>query len=230
MSEDSKASSTLRVIERSRVIAILRGDFGGIDEPLAAALAEGGVTAVELTVDSPDAFARIERLARASRPADRSMVIGAGTVLTLDHVARAADAGASFIVSPNRNVEVITAAVERGLVAIPGCFTPSEIVEAMDAGAQAVKLFPAQLLPPAFVRAVRAPLGETRMVPTGGITPDSIPAYREAGAWAFGIGSELVGRGVKRASDAGSGGGPGAMDAAIENARERARAFVEAAR
>jgi Entner-Doudoroff aldolase len=222
VSDDSRQASTLRLIETGRIIAILRGDFGAIDEPLAAALRDGGITALELTVDSPDAFARIERLARAA--GDR-MASGAGTVLTRDQVARAADAGASFIVSPNRNVDVIKAAVERGLVAIPGCLTPSEIVEALDAGAQAVKLFPAQILGPAFVRAVRAPLGDVRMVPTGGVTPEAIPAYREAGAWAFGIGSELVGRGAPASASV-----PASRGADIEKARGRARAFVGAAR
>jgi 2-dehydro-3-deoxyphosphogluconate aldolase/(4S)-4-hydroxy-2-oxoglutarate aldolase len=213
--------ATLRTMETGRIIAILRGDPGLPDEALAAALADGGVTALEITMDSPDAIARIERLARV---AGGRLAIGAGTVRTRDQVSEAAVAGATFIVSPNRDIAVIHAAVARGLVACPGCFTPSEIVEAIDAGAQTVKLFPAQVLGPAFVRAVRAPLGEIRLVPTGGITPELVRAYRDAGAWAFGVGSELVGRAV-RAGDA-----SGDVDRALERIRERARAFVEAAR
>lgn len=208
------SASTLKLIETGRVIAILRGDFGDADERLAATLHDAGVTALELTVDSPDAFARIANLAQAF--AGR-IAVGAGTVLKPQQVAQAADAGASFIVSPNRNIAVIAAAVERGLVAIPGCLTPSEIVEALDAGAQAIKLFPAQSLDPDFVGAVRAPLGEIRLVPTGGVTPETARVYRQAGAWAFGIGSELVGRGIRDGVDP-------------VRVAERARAFVEAAR
>ena len=185
--------ATLERIETGRIIAILRGAFGPVDGLLASVLAEAGVTALEVTVDSPDAFARIERLAR---DANHSLAIGAGTVRTVEDVMRAADAGASFVVSPNRNIAVITAAARRGLVAIPGCLTPSEIMEALDAGAQAIKLFPAQVLTPDFVRAVRAPLQDVRLVPTGGITSGTVGAWRAAGAWAFGIGSELVGRAV----------------------------------
>lgn len=208
------ANATLDLIEAGRIVAILRGDAGNADQVLSATLADAGITALELTVDSPDAFSRIGHLAQAW--AGR-MAIGAGTVLTVEQVRRAADAGAAFIVSPNRNTAVIAAAVSLGLVAIPGCQTPSEIVEAIDAGAQAVKLFPAQALGPAFVHAVRAPLGDVRLVPTGGVTPELARAYRDAGAWALGAGSELLGRDLAQGIDT----------AALA---ARARAFAEAAR
>ncbi|WP_149193316.1 bifunctional 4-hydroxy-2-oxoglutarate aldolase/2-dehydro-3-deoxy-phosphogluconate aldolase [Luteimonas suaedae] len=208
------ANATLGLIEAGRIVAILRGHAGDADQVLSATLADAGITALELTVDSPDAFSRIGRLAQAW--AGR-MAIGAGTVRTVEQARRAADAGAAFIVSPNRDTAVIAAAVSLGLVAIPGCQTPSEIVEAVDAGAQAVKLFPAQALGPAFVRAVRAPLGDVRLVPTGGVTPELARAYRGAGAWALGAGSELLGGDLAQGIDT------GALAA-------RARAFAEAAR
>jgi Entner-Doudoroff aldolase len=207
------SQGTLARIERGRIVAILRGDFSGVDAMLADVLIRAGVTAIELTVDSPDAFARIALLARTY--AGR-MAIGGGTVLNVDHVEQLAEAGASFVVSPNRDVKVIAAAVSRGMVAIPGCQTPSEIVEAIEAGAQAVKLFPAQVLGPDFLHAIRAPLGRVRLVPTGGITPVLARAYRDAGAWALGVGSELVGR---MSGDV--------LDEALAT---RACAFVEAAR
>jgi 2-dehydro-3-deoxyphosphogluconate aldolase / (4S)-4-hydroxy-2-oxoglutarate aldolase len=220
------AVTTLRTIETGRVIAILRGDVGIPDQALAEALVDAGVTAMEITMDSPDAVGRIEGLTRVM---GGRLAIGAGTVRTRDQVGEAAGAGASFIVSPNRDIAVIRAAVRHGLVVCPGCFTPSEILEALDAGAQTVKLFPSQVLGPGFVRAVRGPLGDIRIVPTGGITADVVRAYREAGAWAFGVGSELVGRGV-RASAGETGVVPVDLHRELDRLRDRARAFVEAAR
>lgn len=210
MSADPQA--TLDLIGIGRVVAILRGDFGGGDDAIAGALASRGVTSLELTIDSPDALARIARLADRQRG---RMAIGAGTVLTPEQAVAAADAGASFIVSPNRDRAVIQSAVAAGLVALPGCQTPSEIVEAMAAGAQAVKLFPAEVLGPTFLRALRGPLPGLRLVPTGGVTPALAAEYRAAGAWAVGVGSDLVGRG-----------GTGIVDTA--GIGQRAAAFVEA--
>jgi len=185
-------NATLDLMGAGRVVAILRGDFGPHDDAIVDALASRGVTSLELTIDSPNALARIARLAERLRG---RVVVGAGTVLTAEQANAAAASGASFIVSPNRNVSVIQATVAAGMVALPGCQTPSEIVEAVAAGAQAVKLFPAEVLGPAFVRALRGPLPNVRMAPTGGVTPAIAAQYRAAGAWAVGVGSDLVGRG-----------------------------------
>lgn len=209
MSADPHA--TLDLIGSGRVIAILRGDFGAHDDAIVEALTSRGVTSLELTIDSPNALERIARLAASQRG---RMAVGAGTVLSADQANAAAATGASFIVSPNRDVAVIQATVAAGMVALPGCQTPSEIVEAVAAGAQAVKLFPAEVLGPAFVRAVRGPLPQVRIAPTGGVTPELARQYRAAGAWAVGVGSDLVGR------------GGGAFDAAAIAAQ--AAAFVEA--
>lgn len=185
-------NATLELMGAGRVVAILRGDFGPHDDAIVDALASRGVTSLELTIDSPNALARIARLAERLRG---RVAVGAGTVLTAEQANAAAASGASFIVSPNRNVSVIKATVAAGMVALPGCQTPSEIVEAVAAGAQAVKLFPAEVLGPAFVRALRGPLPNVRMAPTGGVTPAIAAQYRAAGAWAVGVGSDLVGRG-----------------------------------
>lgn len=176
-------------IEAGRIVAILRGDFGGREEEIVAALIDSGITAVEVTLNSPNALGSIERLAQ--RFSSR-IAVGAGTVLHEEEVEQAAGNGAQFIVSPNRNTAVIQTTKRLGLVSLPGCFTPSEIVEALDAGADAIKIFPAGTLGPAYLKAVRAPLGKVRFVPTGGVTPEKAREYFAAGAWAVGVGSELL--------------------------------------
>ncbi len=205
---------TLERIEDGRTIAILRGDFGGREEEIAAALVEGGITAIEVTMNSPNAIEAIGRL--AGRLGARA-TIGAGTVLRPEEVERVADAGGRFIVSPNRDARVIRRTKELDLISLPGCYTPSEIVEAMEAGADAVKVFPANVLGPAYIKAVRAPLDEARLVPTGGVTPEKAREYFAAGAWAVGVGSELLSKDLWSRAD-------------LEPLRLRARAFADAAK
>lgn len=182
---------TIQHIEAGKIVAILRGDFAGREEDIVAAMIAGGLTAVEVTLNSRDAFAAINRLAKRF---GSEMAVGAGTVLTPNEVLRAADAGATFIVSPNRDLAVIEQTKKLDLVSLPGCFTPSEVVEAVNAGADAAKLFPANSLGPAFVKALRGPLPNIRTVPTGGVTAELAREYFAAGAWAIGAGSELIGK------------------------------------
>ena len=201
-------------IESGRIVAILRGDFGGREEDIVDALVESGITAVETTLNSPGAFDSIGRL--AARFGSR-IAVGAGTVLRPEDVERAAGAGASFIVSPNLHAKVIELTKRLGLVSLPGCFTPSEIVEALGEGADAVKLFPAQCLGPDFIKAMRGPLPNLRLIPTGGVTPEAARGYIAAGAWALGVGSELIGKDVMD-------------DEGFESLRRRASDFAEAVR
>ena len=203
---------TIQHIETGKIIAILRGDFAGREEEIVAAMVAGGLTAVEVTLNSRDAFAAIHRLAKRF---GSEIAVGAGTVLTPNEVPRAADAGAQFIVSPNRDFAVIEATKKLELISLPGCFTPSEIVEAVNAGADAAKLFPANSLGPAFVKALRGPLPNIRTVPTGGVTADLAREYFAAGAWAIGAGSELLGKDWFAADG-------------LERLRERTAAFVNA--
>ncbi|MEY4166593.1 MAG: bifunctional 4-hydroxy-2-oxoglutarate aldolase/2-dehydro-3-deoxy-phosphogluconate aldolase [Blastocatellia bacterium] len=179
----------LEMIGAGRVVTILRGDFGGREEEIVGVLAGAGITAVEVTLNSPGALATIGRL--AARFGDQ-LAVGAGTVLTAEEVERVADAGGEFIVSPNRDQRVIGRTKQLGLASLPGCFTPSEIVEALDAGADAIKLFPVQPLGIDFVRAIQGPFPGLRLVPTGGVTPEMAQRYYAAGAWAVGVGSELM--------------------------------------
>ena len=201
-------------IEAGRIIAILRGDFGGREGEIVDALVDSRITAVEVTLNSPGAFDSIGRLAATF---GSRIAVGAGTVLRPEEVERAAGAGASFIVSPNLNAKVIEVTKRLGLVSLPGCFTPSEIVEALGAGADAVKLFPAQCLGPDFIKAMRGPLSDVRLIPTGGVTPEAARGYIAAGAWALGVGSELIGKDVMN-------------DRGFESLRRRASDFAEAAR
>lgn len=183
--------TVLERIGQGRVVAILRGSFGGREIEIVEVLAEAGIGAVEVTLNSPGALATIKALAEQF---GARLAVGAGTVLTPEEVTRVADNGGQFIVSPNRDQAVITQTKQLGLVSLPGCFTPSEIVEARQAGADAIKLFPAQPLGTDFLRAIQGPLPGTRLVPTGGVTPERARQYFAAGAWAVGVGSELLGR------------------------------------
>ena len=205
--------SSIERIQAGRIIAILRGDFGGREEEIAAVLFESGITAVEVTLNSPGALESIKRLAARF---GSSMAVGAGTVLTAEEVDQAAEAGAQFIVSPNRDIRVIAAAKRLGLASFPGCFTPSEVVEALQAGADAAKIFPAESLGPNFVKAMRGPFPNVRLIPTGGVTPETTRDYLGAGAWAVGVGSELIGKETRN-------------DRGFEKLRERARSFAAAA-
>ena len=171
------------------LVAILRGLTPAEAPAVGDALVDAGFTLLEVPLNSPEPIESIRLL--AERLAGRAMV-GAGTVLTTDDVARVRDAGGTLIVSPNTNPEVIRASVAAGLVSLPGYFTPSEGFAALAAGATALKLFPADGTTPAFLKAQRAVLPKaTRMLAVGGITPQNMAEWRAAGADGFGLGSNL---------------------------------------
>lgn len=174
---------------RLPLVAILRGlrPEGAVET--GAALVAAGFTLIEVPLNSPDPLASIAAL--ADRFGDVA-TIGAGTVLSEGHVAAVADAGGTLIVSPNTDRLVLAAAAARGLPALPGVATPTEMFAALDAGAAAVKLFPAEASRPAVLKAVRAvlPVG-TRVLPVGGITSAGMAEWRAAGAAGFGLGSAL---------------------------------------
>ncbi|MBV8769759.1 MAG: 2-dehydro-3-deoxy-6-phosphogalactonate aldolase [Hyphomicrobiales bacterium] len=175
--------------EELPLIAILRGLRPEEAVDIATALFNAGLRILEVPLNSPSPLASIERIAAQF---DEKMLIGAGTVLDAKAVAEVADAGARLIVSPNFETTVVRATKERGLVSIPGIATPSEAFAALGAGADALKLFPAEMIAPNVVRSIRAVLPkEARLIPVGGIAPETMPAYREAGADGFGIGSAL---------------------------------------
>lgn len=178
------------------LIAILRGmkpeEAPWVLETLVAA----GFAILEVPLNSPRP---LESLAYLVGHAPSGVLIGAGTVLTEAEVASVAATGARLMIAPNCAAPVIAAARARGLIALPGVATPTEAFTALAAGADGLKMFPGELLPPVAVKAWRAVLPkDTLLVPTGGVTPDNVAAYRAAGADGFGIGSALYKPGTSR--------------------------------
>ena len=171
------------------LVAILRGVEPDEVEGIGEALAEAGIGIIEVPLNSPRPLDSIARLAR--RLAGRALV-GAGTVLRPAEVAEVAAAGGGIVVSPGTNAAVIGATVAAGLVSAPGFFSPTEAFAAIEAGAHALKLFPAEAAPPAVVKAQRAVLpAAIPLLAVGGIGPEMIAPYRAAGADGFGLGSGL---------------------------------------
>jgi 2-dehydro-3-deoxyphosphogalactonate aldolase len=171
------------------IVAILRGLVPREAVAIGDALYRAGIRIIEVPLNSPDPYASIAALA-SSRGAD--CLIGAGTVLSVEAVARAHEAGANLIVAPNCDSAVIERAVARGLQVMPGVATPTEAFAALRAGASHLKLFPAAALGAGFLRALRDVLPSTvRVFPVGGIGPDDFQPWLEAGAAGFGIGSHL---------------------------------------
>ena len=176
------------------LIGIVRGITPDAIEACGDVLIDAGFRLIEVPLNSPQALASIERLARFA--GGRAM-IGAGTVLKPEQVRDVRDAGGEMIISPNTNVAVIEASAVAGLVSLPGVATPTEAFTALGAGATALKLFPAEGFSPAVLRAMLAVLPPaTRFFPTGGITPPLMGEWLRAGAAGFGLGSALYRQGL----------------------------------
>jgi len=191
------------------LVAILRGLAPHEAQEIGEALIESGFRILEVPLNSPQPLKSIETLARCF--GERAM-IGAGTVTTVAEVIQVREAGGTLAVSPHVDGDVIAAALDAGLMPLPGFFTPSEAFEAVRAGAQALKLFPADAVQPAMLKAQRAVLPrEIAVLPVGGITPAAIAPWLAAGADGFGLGSALY--------------SPGSSPAEV---RERATTFVAA--
>jgi 2-dehydro-3-deoxyphosphogalactonate aldolase len=181
---------------RCPLVAILRGIEPHEAESVAGVLIDAGFAMIEVPLNSPDPLASIEALARRF---GGDALIGAGTVLDAGQARAVREAGGRLIVSPNVNPDVIAASAEAGMVTLPGYFTPSEAFVALKAGATGLKLFPAEAATPAILKAQRAVLPrETPVLVVGGINPDNLAPWREAGANGFGLGSALYkpGRGA----------------------------------
>ena len=171
------------------LVAILRGVTPEEVEAIGEILVDAGITVIEVPLNSPDPFGSIARLVR--RFGDRAL-IGAGTVMRVEDVSRLADLGGRLMVTPHADPKLVRAAKAAGLQTAPGFFTPAEAFALLDAGADALKLFPAEAASPAVLKALRAVLPPgTGVLPVGGMDADTIPAWRAAGAAGFGIGSAL---------------------------------------
>ena len=185
MTPHAKLDAAMR---RLPLVAILRGLPSTDAAAIGGALDSAGFSIIEVPLNSPQPLASIATLA-AQLP---NALIGAGTALTPAQVEEVHAAGGQLIVSPNADADVIRAAVRLGMVCLPGVMTPTEAFAALAAGASGIKIFPAELVPPAGVKALRAVLSaDTLVLPVGGITPEAMAAYRAAGANGFGLGSAL---------------------------------------
>lgn len=191
------------------IVAILRGITPPEAHDVAAALIEAGITTLEVPLNSPDPLISIRSLQADFGDCAR---IGAGTVLTVQQVHDVAATGARLIVSPNCNPEVIAATKAAGLDSFPGVMTPTEAFAALTAGADALKLFPGELIGPAGLKAMAAVLPpDVPLYAVGGVSPETMSVWRAAGAHGFGIGSSLY-----RSGDS------------VEQVRDKARAIVAA--
>jgi 2-dehydro-3-deoxyphosphogalactonate aldolase len=176
------------------LIAILRGIKPAEAGPIAVALHAAGFRFIEVPLNSPDPFESIAQMRRAL-PAEA--LVGAGTVLRAHDIERVQAAGGELVVMPHGDAAVIRAAKEAGLVCMPGAMTPTEAFAALDAGADALKLFPAELISPRIVKAMRAVLpNAVRLFAVGGVTADTMAGYVQAGATGFGLGSALYSPGA----------------------------------
>ena len=184
---------------RMPVIGILRGCPPQYVDDMVTAAEDAGLTALEVTLDSKEPFDAVRSLVE-NHP---GMTVGAGTVRSVREVAQAVEAGARFIVSPHFDQEVVAAASAAGVVSVPGAATPTEVWCATSGGAEMVKLFPArQLGGPAFVEAIRGPLGGPALVPTGGVDVSNAADFLEAGSTAIGVGGAVFPRTVLESGNA----------------------------
>ncbi|MCR4441269.1 MAG: bifunctional 2-keto-4-hydroxyglutarate aldolase/2-keto-3-deoxy-6-phosphogluconate aldolase [Peptococcaceae bacterium] len=198
-------------IKSSGLMAVIRADNMEQALKIAEACAKGGIAALEVTFTVPGAAGVIEKLAGAFNKSD-GIIIGAGTVLDPETARSAILAGARFLVSPCLNVEMVRLGNRYQVPVIPGTMTVKEIVEAMEAGAELIKVFPGELLGPLFIKAVKGPLPYAQLMPTGGVSLGNVGEWIKAGAVAVGVGGNLT---------------AGAKTGDYASITEMAKAFIE---
>lgn len=210
---DSK-ENILRVIIDCGVVAVVR--VGSAREALEVcpAIARGGVKPVEVTMTVPNAIDVIKEFKSTVKD---EVLVGAGTVLDPETARAAILAGVDYIVTPTLNLKVIEMCHRYGIVVIPGAFTPTEILTAWEAGADIVKVFPAGVAGPQYLRDIKGPLPQVRLLPTGGVTLENTPDFIKAGAVAVAVGTALVDKKL-------------VAEKKFDLITERARQFVEAVR
>jgi len=185
----TKRAAVVEQVEQLGVVAVIRMKDPAKLRAVVDALVEGGVRALEVTMTVPGAVGLIRELAPVM---PQGFLLGAGTVTTVETARAVIDAGATYVVSPVFQPAVIAACHEQDVAAMPGCFSPTEIFAAHELGADIVKVFPATSLGPQFIKDVRAPLPQVKLMPTGGVSLDNAHDWIRAGAVAVGIGSALV--------------------------------------
>jgi 2-dehydro-3-deoxyphosphogluconate aldolase / (4S)-4-hydroxy-2-oxoglutarate aldolase len=180
---------TLKRILDGGLVAVVRAESGALLAKVVGALADGGIRAAEITFTVPYA---IDVIKTCRQELGDSVVLGAGTVLDPETARAALLAGAEYIVAPTLNLDVIRLCRRYDKVVMPGAFTPTEILAAWEAGADVVKVFPADVGGPAYLKAIRGPLPQVRLMPTGGVDLNTAEAFLKAGACCLGLGSSLV--------------------------------------
>ncbi len=205
-------AETVAALEECGVVAVIRLKEAGALLSVVDALSEGGVRALEVTMTVPGAIGLIREIAPSLPP---DVVLGAGTVLDAETAEAAIEAGARYVVSPVFREEVLRVCHRLDVPAMPGCFTPTEILTAWDAGADVVKVFPATALGPGYFRDLHGPFPNLRLMPTGGVSLANAGEWIRAGAVAIGVGTALVDAEAVAARH-------------FEEITERARQFVEA--
>jgi len=182
-------SEFLAEVGAAGVVAVLRGSNAADVTAAAMTLAEAGVRVLEITLTVPDSTTIIADLVK-NAPSD--VIVGAGTLRTVQDIDDVLAAGAQFLVSPGLTPALLAAVADTAVPFIPGINTPSELMTALDGGAAAVKLFPGSLGGPGYLRALRGPFPSVAIMPTGGVTPDNVNQWFDAGAFAVGAGSDLA--------------------------------------
>ncbi len=179
----------LRRVLDGGIVSVIRSQDSNQLVEVARALAEGGVTTIEITMSVPNA---LDVLRQVRQALGDKLLLGAGTVLDAETARAVLLAGAEFIVAPTVNLDVIRLCQRYGKLVMPGAFTPTEILTAWEAGADIVKVFPAEVVGPAFFKALRGPLPQIRVMPTGGVDLTTAAKFLEAGACCLGVGTQLV--------------------------------------
>lgn len=202
----------LKRIGDEGVVAVVRLDTVEVARQVAEALLAGGVSTIEITYTCPDPPAIIRGLDEAYGD---KMLLGAGTVMSAEQARAALDAGATFLVSPCIVPEVIEVAAGRGVPVMPGALTPTEVNRAVQLGADVVKIFPGSCFGPKYFKALRGPMPELKLMPTGGVDLDNVSQWMDAGAVALGVGSNLVMKDAIKRGD-------------FKAIEDKARAFIDA--
>ncbi|ALC04643.1 hypothetical protein CDES_00815 [Corynebacterium deserti GIMN1.010] len=180
---------TLNALHSTGALLIIRTPDADSAYNIAAAAIEGGIRCLEIPFGVPGALGAIEKI--ASTYGHQGVYVGAGTVLDAQSAYAAVNAGSSLLVSPNVNDGVLEIAQRHQVVSMPGAFTPTEIQTALEKGADVVKLFPAELHGPAYLKSLRTPLSHAPIAPTGGVSPDTVEAWFAAGAFSVGVSSYI---------------------------------------
>jgi 2-dehydro-3-deoxyphosphogluconate aldolase/(4S)-4-hydroxy-2-oxoglutarate aldolase len=187
----NKQQDVLDVLHRLGVIAVIRNESSEGLLNVVSALRAGGIRAIEITMTTPGAIELIRQITTEYDSSD--VLVGAGTVLDIEQAERAIDAGGRYIVSPTFDADVVNYCKREQVVVIPGAFTPTEIHTAWRAGADIVKVFPANIGGPAYFRDLAGPLPGIRLMPTGGVNIETAPRFFQAGAFVVGVGGAVVG-------------------------------------